>query len=201
MSAPADRAIPPSVFIRWLVAGAVLVNLFIGGMVALVLFQERERQFAEAESLAANLSRVLEENLAGFIGKIDLTLLAVGDEVMRQIAAGGIDKAALDAVLARNDARLPEALGLRVVDAEGIIRYAVTDVVVSQVSIADRPQFIFLRDNPRPGLVISKPVFGRVAKQWMVTLSRRIDNPDGSFAGDVHVAITLARFTEIFGGV
>ena len=197
-AASVSPAVRRTTFVRWLVAGMVLVNLFVTGLVAFVLLAERAREVADAEVLAGNLSKVLEENLTGFAGKIDMILLAVGDEVMRQIADGGIDKAALEAVLARNDARLPESSGLRVVDADGVIRYAVTDVVVSQASIADRPQFKTLRDNPHPGLVISKPVFGRAAKQWIITLSRRIDNPDGSFAGDVHVAVTLGRFTELF---
>jgi len=186
-------------FIRRLVAAWVLVNLIVVFMVGLLLSQERDRLEAQAAATAENGAQVAEENLSGFIGRIDLTLLAVADETMRQIAAGGIESGKTDDLLARHDARLPEALGLRLVDAQGIIRHGVSGVMVAQASIADRPQFIYLRDHPRPGLVVSKPVFGRAANKWMITLSRRLDNPDGSFAGDVHVAVTLDRLSELFG--
>ena len=195
------RPIPSQRFSRVLVLGVLLSDLFIAGIVALSLSQGLVKERNQAEVTTDNLSKVLEESIVGLIGGIDLTLLSVRDEVERQEAAGGIDAKAIEAVLARQDARIPGALGLRVVDAQGVIRHAVTGVVVSQASIADRPQFIRMRDDPQAGLVISKPVFGRAAQKWMVTLSRRLDNPDGTFAGDVHVAVTLDYFTKSFAAL
>jgi PAS domain S-box-containing protein len=185
-------------FRRLLWLGLVVVNLFVGGIVALALYQGMCREQRLAELTTQNLSRALEESTIGLIGRIDLTLLAVRDEVLRQQAAGGIDKAALNAVLARYDSRLPDALGLRVVDAGGAIRYAVNGVMADQANIADRAHFTRLRDDPDVGLNISKPVLGRVEQQWVVTLSRRIDNPDGSFAGAVYVAVALDHFSRSF---
>ena len=129
-------------FGRILLPAVLLIDLFVAGIVALSLAQDLVRERRDAEAATQNLSQVLEESLVGLIGRIDLTLLAVRDEVQRQAAAGAVDPAAIDAVLARHDARLPDTLGLRIADAQGIIRHAVTGVVVSQASIADRPQFI-----------------------------------------------------------
>ncbi|WP_231920722.1 PAS domain-containing protein [Magnetospirillum sp. XM-1] len=161
--------------------------------------QEQHRQMADQQ--VENLSTVLRTSLLGTITKIDITLQAVADEIGRQERTGGIDTPQLEEVLRRHDARMPEALGLRVVDAAGIIRHGVTGIKVAQASIADRPQFIKMRDDPNAGLVISKPVLGRAAQTWMITLSRRLDHPDGSFAGDVHVAVPLDRLTESFNSV
>ncbi|MBI3447018.1 MAG: PAS domain-containing protein [Magnetospirillum sp.] len=184
-----------------LVTAVIVLNLFIGGMVGATLYQSLRQHEHQSEVLAENLSTVLQAHLSGIIAKIDVTLLAVADEIHRQEQAGGIDAAALEEVLRRHDARLPEALGLRVVDAQGIIRYGVSGIKVAQASIADRPQFIKMRDNPHIGLVISKPVLGRAAQTWMITLSRRLNHPDGSFAGDVHVAMELARLTQSFASI
>lgn len=188
-------------FVRLLWGGTLLVNLFVIGMVALVVERNREREVLQATTLTENYSKILEEDLAGFIGKIDITLRTVREEVARQMARGGIDEKALDAFLAQQDTHIPEALGLRVVDAQGIIRHAVNDVKVRNASIADRPQFIRLRDDPGAGLVFSKPVMGRAAQKWLITLGRRIDNPDGSFAGDVHVAVAVDRFIDMFSRI
>ena len=185
-------------FARLLWAATLLVNAFVIAVASLVVAQEHERAVAHAVMMTDNYAKILEQNLAGFIGKIDVTLLAVADEVTRQRDHGGIDRRELEAVIARHDARLPEALGLRVVDANGIIRYAVSGVRVANASIADRPQFIRMRSDPKAGLVISKPVVGRAALKPMITLSRRLDNPDGSFAGDVHVAVAVDRFIDLF---
>lgn len=163
-------------YIRLLWLGVCLVNLFVIGMAVLVIQQNRAEKVAQAATLTESYSRILEESLAGFISKIDISLHIVSDEVTRQMAGGGIDQKALEAFIARQDALIPEALGLRVVDAQGIIRYAVNDVKVRNVSIADRPQFIRLRDDPDADLVFSAPIMGRAAEKWMITLGRRINS-------------------------
>ncbi|BAE52528.1 ATP-binding protein [Paramagnetospirillum magneticum] len=188
-------------FTRRLVSAVLALNLFVGALVASVLVMSRSQHRHQAMAVADNLSTVLRTNLHGTIAKIDLTLLAVADEIARQERVGGVDAAQIEDLLRRHDERLPEALGLRVVDASGIIRYGVTGIKVAQASIADRPQFIKMRDDPKAGLVISKPVLGRAAQTWMVTLSRRLNAPDGSFAGDVHVALPLDKFTESFSAI
>ena len=188
-------------FIRLLWLSTFLINLFVVGMIALLVEQRREQEVLQAQTLTENYSRILEEALAGFVSKIDITLLSVRDEVTRQMAHGGIDGPALEAFIAAQDNHIPDALGLRVVDAKGIIRFAVNDVEVRNASIADRPQFIRLRDDPDAGLVFSKPVLGRAAQKWMITLGRRISNPDGSFAGDVHVAVAVDKFIEMFSRI
>jgi PAS domain S-box-containing protein len=188
-------------YIRLLWLGVCLVNVFVIGMAVLVIEQSRAEKIAQAVTLTESYSRILEESLAGFISKIDISLHMLGDEVMRQMASGGIDQKALEAYIAHQDTLVPEALGLRVVDAQGIIRYAVNDVKVRNVSIADRPQFIRLRDDPDAGLVFSAPVMGRAAEKWMITLGRRVNHPGGSFAGDVHVAVSVDNFIAMFSKV
>jgi PAS domain S-box-containing protein len=186
---------------RLLWLGVCLINLFVIGMTVLVIERNHAEKVAQAVTLTESYSRILEESLSGFISKIDLSLHMLGDEVSRQMASGGINQKTLESFIAHQDALIPEALGLRVVDAQGTIRYAVNDVKVRNASIADRPQFIRLRDDPNAGLVFSAPIMGRAAEKWMITLGRRINNPDGSFAGDVHVAVSVDNFIAMFSKV
>jgi PAS domain S-box-containing protein len=185
-------------FVRKLWLGTLLVNLFVFGIVTLIIQRHHESDVAQALAQTENYSKILEEALAGFISKIDITLQTVGTEAERQLAGGGLDGKAIDALIARQDALIPEALGLRIVDAQGIIRHAVNGVQVPNASVADRPQFIRLRDDPQAGLVFSKPFAGRAADKWLITLGRRINHPDGRFAGDVHVAVTVDHFIDVF---
>lgn len=185
-------------FVGKLWLGTLLVNLFVFGIVGLIIERNHQREVAQAVALTENYAKILEEALGGFVSKIDLTLHTVGAEVERQLAGGGVNDNMLNALVARQDALIPEALGLRVVDAQGIIRTAVNAVQVPLVSIADRPQFIHLRDDPLAGLVFSKPLVGRTAGQWLITLGRRVNYPDGRFAGDVHVAVAVDHFIGMF---
>lgn len=188
-------------FIRLLWISTLLINLCVLSVVALLIEQRRQQEVLQASTLTENYSKILEEALGGFIGKIDITLLSVREEVARQMGHGGINEKALETFIAEQDKHIPEAQGLRVVDADGIIRYAVNDIKVRNASIADRPQFIRLKEDPEAGLVFSKPVLGRAAQKWMITLGRRINNPDGSFAGDVHVAVAVNQFIELFSRI
>ena len=196
MPDPPKPAVPS--FSYTLALGVLVLNLIVAGIVGVTLYQTLEVENAQAERTVENLATVLEKDLLGLIGRIDLTLLAVRDELEREVAAGKPNDGAIDALLARHDARIPGALGLRVVDAGGIIRHAVSGVVVKNATISDRPFFARLRDNPGAGLVISEPVFGRAGLKWMLILGRRINKPDSSFGGDVHVAVTLDYFAQTF---
>ncbi len=179
----------------------VAINLLVAGLVAVAIERNRIRDSEQAAVTLRNLSRILEQNIAGIIGKIDLTLLSVRDEIADQISRGETDPAKIEAILAHNDARLPESLGLRIIDAEGIARHAVSGAANATVNIADRAHFVTLRDNPQAGLVISKPLNGRITGQWVVVLGRRIDNPDGSLAGQVYASIAIDHFVKTFAAI
>jgi signal transduction histidine kinase/CheY-like chemotaxis protein len=184
-------------FARLVVVGTLLVNLCALAMAAFLVVQDRERAVAEATFLTENYSKVLEESLLGFLGKIDVTLLTVVDEMEKRRSRSEVDDADLEGFLARQDKHIPEAQGLRLVDAEGITRHAFGDVKARNVNLSDRPYFIKMRDDPAAGLVISQPVLSRISNQWVITLGRRINNPDSSFAGETHVAVGVDRLIGI----
>jgi diguanylate cyclase (GGDEF)-like protein/PAS domain S-box-containing protein len=65
-------------------------------------------------------------------------------------------------------------------------------------SLGDRDYFIRLRDSPTTGLVISRPVVGRSSGEWVISLARRLENREGSFAGMVYGTMPLSHFTKLF---
>ncbi len=188
--------------LRRILLAVLLLNLFIFTLIGLVLDWNLQHQRDKATLAADNFGRVLEENLARFIDKIDLTLLAVADEAERQERGGGIDRPKFEAFLARHDSRLPEALGLRVVNADGIVEYAVSNVQGNpRINIADRVHFTGPRDNPQMGLFISDPIVGRLSPQPMIILARRRHDHEGRFTGTVHVAVSVASLARMFSAI
>ncbi|MEI8194382.1 MAG: response regulator [Phycisphaerae bacterium] len=189
---------PRSVFVRWLLTIVIATNLFFIGLAGYALWQGRQQYQQRAEITTLNLSHALAGHLADAIDKIDLTVLTVADEVADQLAHGGIDAQELNAIVIRHHARLPALDGLRVVNALGENAYGIGVTAGVRASVADRAYFARLCNDPKAGLVISEPVLGRVSKKWSIIFARRVNQPDGSFAGLVYGTITLEHFLATF---
>jgi diguanylate cyclase (GGDEF)-like protein len=187
-------------FVRRMVIGAVLASLLVGFLVVLVLAQGYRQRQEQAVVTVENLSWVIEQNLRGSINLIDHALLSVSDEASRQMQDGGaLDLVSFNAFLARQNARLPNADGLRATNAEGATLYG--EGVIPGANAVGRDYFIKLRDNPNAGLAMSKPLIGRISNKWAVIFARRLNKPDGSFAGVVFSPINLESFTNIFSQI
>ena len=196
-----DSAASSAAFVRWMVAGVALINLFVFGMVALSLYQSFGEIEENAELTAQNLCRMLAQDVGGDIDKIDVTLLSAADEIERRIAAGGIDGPALNAFMGRLRDRVPEISSLRATDANGIVSYGPGVKPADRVNNSDREYFVRQRDNPKGSLAITKPVFARIDKKWVVPISRPIHLPDGSFGGVVYANVPLESLTRTFATI
>jgi len=199
---PVAAARPPasSSILGRLVLAVLLANLLVFALAALSLSQSQRQYQERAEITTRNLAQVLESHLGGIIDKIDIVLLATVDESEKQIA-GGIDAKALNSFLARQQARLPELDSLRVADARGLVSFGTGIPQGRKVDISDRRHFIRLRDDARAGLVIAEPIFARINRKWVLPLARRINHPDGSFAGMAYAFIPLEYFYHSFSAL
>jgi diguanylate cyclase (GGDEF)-like protein len=69
-------------------------------------------------------------------------------------------------------------------------------------NFSDREYFKVQRDNPNAGLYISDPYLSRLRNSApSIGLSRRLSHRDGSFAGIVLLAVNIAYFHDLFGGL
>ena len=185
-------------FLKRLLITFVLINAAVVGLVWYSIQQSRQAYEDRAEIAADNISQLLSQNLAEIVQRIDLGLLATVDEIERQAAHGGVATDAIEDFIARQHKRMPELDSLRFASADGIIRYGVGVERGSSISVADRAYFIRLRDDANAGMVISKPILGRISGQWSVVIGRRCNKPDGSFGGVAYAVILLSRFHNMF---
>lgn len=145
-----------------------------------------------------NLSRLLEQDLAASFDNINLTLLTVVDKVGRLRSSGSLDASALNAFIARQAARLPELTDLRIADAQGDLRYGTGLQPNTLFNIAVREHFVRQHDRPDAGLVVGMPTVSRMNGKLQIVMSRRLNQPDGSFAGMVGAVIELDIITAKF---
>ena len=93
----------------------------------------------------------------------------------------------------------PRILTISVFDAKGNWLVNSNDKPIdTRQNYSDRDYFRYHRDHTDKSLHIGPPVQRKTTGEWAVTLSRRWDNPDGSFGGVVVAGITLEYFQAFF---
>lgn len=88
--------------------------------------------------------------------------------------------------------------GIFVYDETGRWLATTEHVDFSGLNNSDREYFRQHRDSPEKGTLIGRPVKSRSGGQWIITASRRINHPDGSFAGVVLLTIDVAYFAKFY---
>ncbi len=180
--------------IRRLAVGIVLLNLLVVGLAALAAHQARDRDEERAEVTSRNLAQVLEQNLAATFGRVDLALNTIADNFVQ---AGGTANDSGESLIGFFR-RLSDVDSMGLTDENGDIMVWTGPMRGGRPNIGDRDYFHLLRDTPGAGLIISKPVLGRITGNWQIVLSRRVNRADGSFAGIAYAVIWLDRLAEMF---
>ncbi|MCB6183096.1 EAL domain-containing protein [Leeia sp. TBRC 13508] len=176
-----------------------LVALLFAGVTALVFFgllAMRQREESLAFTNQKNMVRALEEHLSATLIKSDVILQQAVLEISPQLASN-LERSIVDKRLSELLKLLPESQSLRVIGVTGHLIYD-AEGKHSSISISDRSYFIRQKSDPNAGLIISKPIFARFTKNWVITLSRRMNDQKGNFIGLVQVALPAELFSSYY---
>lgn len=184
--------------VRVVVAIVVIANGFVAGLVAIALHASFQQYEERAAITSRNTNRLVAQGIAGELDRIDLGLLAVRDEYARQRAARRVDPQAMTAFLRAQQSRLPMIDSLWIADAAGNVIYGADRELPRNVSIADRDYFLTQRAGPSRGMILSRPVLGKISGKWVLILSRRLAGADGEFLGIVLAPVTIEWFEKMF---
>jgi len=185
-------------FIFRLLAGALLINMLVVGLSCYFLLQSRKQYTKKVETQTQNLVTALDQNISGILNKTDLTVLSIIDEAEQELKTGLIDWKRLCGFAQRHRSRVPEVANFQIMQTNGDMVSLENGSVKKLTNIADRKHFITLKENPDAGLVFSEPIFGRVNKKWILIAARRINKPDGTFAGVVQATISIDYLMTLF---
>lgn len=188
-------------FLMVLVAAAIGLNLLIFAFTAVTMNRARQAADLQARQWTQNLALALEKELEGIIKASDLVLLSVIDEVRRQKTAGIVDHAQLNDHVEPLRQRLPYIDGLRLTDADGILRFGTEVAGGKVIDLSDRDHFKALVAQRDEALVISRLQKSRANDKWVIALARRISAPDGSFDGMAFIPIPVANLTLTFSEI
>ncbi len=186
----------------WVLVGALFVaSLFVCFMAYLYLDSSRQHYLDRAKTDSINIAHTLALNIEDTIEKVDISLLALKDSIGRQMVAEGINKALLNERIHHVFSRLKGLEGIRVSDKNGLITYGVKVKDRPNVSIAHQSHFIYLKNHPEADAVVTKPIFGKISKRWVIKIVRRYNYPDGAFAGVITGILDLEHFVNLFSDI
>jgi diguanylate cyclase (GGDEF)-like protein/PAS domain S-box-containing protein len=169
-------------------------------LVSLDLQRARERESEAARQGLSNLVKVLEHHALASVDKIDTTLVASRlhiEDVLAGKTPGGPE---MNAKLRTLLDQIPESQSLRVANAQGRFIHDATGQV-SNATILDRDYFLRNQADASGRLVISEPLFARITSNWVITLSRRLTDRQGEFAGLVQAAMRADYFQDFYASL
>ncbi|MFZ2268801.1 MAG: EAL domain-containing protein [Azonexus sp.] len=179
--------------------GLVTLATYIGlGLIGLKQSYEREVEFARHSQ--ENLVKVLESHARSTVDKIDTVLTASQLRLNGSLGEGSTDGGATNATLARYLALIKESQSLRIVDRQGRFIHDASGEIPG-TNVGDRPYFLRNKNDSSGRLVISAPLFARITSNWVITLSRRINDRHGEFAGLVQAAVRAEYFEAFYAGL
>jgi signal transduction histidine kinase len=174
----------------------VLLSGSVLGFIAWQVWNDRASTLAQSTINAENLSRSLAQHASRTIEAADRVLIDLAERVEHD----GFDENAADRLnrlLSRYGQAAPHLRQFLIFDETGRL-VASTLPAGAALSAVTRPYFVYHRDHPDAGLHIEGPLRGRLTKQWLMSVSRRVNHPDGSFAGVVASGINVDYFQRFY---
>ncbi len=176
---------------------------FVGLVCAAILALEfanfifdRNGDTRDARRTTENLARSAEQHAADAFQTIDTVLAGLA----RRIEQEGTGEAALERlhqVLQAQAEAMPLVRRILYIDALGVSQVD-SQAVPQRTVYIDRDFYQHHQAVADKTLFIGAPVFGRASNSWVIPLTRRVNNPDGSFGGLVIAPIDLASFQRYF---
>ena len=152
---------------------------------------ERTLTVQAARNNAMNLATAFEAHVLSTIRLMDIVLLDMREDVLEHMDFGRH----VDEELKAYGGFIAQ---LAVIDRDGRLVFSNLGPSGKHVDLSDREHFRVHRDNPQEDrLFISKPVLGRVSKQWTIQFTRPI-HQNGEFAGVLVLSVPTSFFADYY---
>lgn len=160
----------------------------------------RQYRLDDKEIAMSNLAQTLSSQVQASIKQADTVLFNLVD----RLEIDGMDKdqsSKLQRLLASQRAELAQLHGLFIYDEKGGWVADSNGVMPLNANRYDGDYYIFHRKHPERGPRIGPSIKSRTTGDWVIPVSRRINHPDGSFAGVVVATLYLDHFLQLYNSI
>ncbi|MBT2295861.1 sensor domain-containing diguanylate cyclase [Pseudomonas fluorescens] len=198
-----DESFPPP-----LVRAGAALRLTISFMLVVVIaflsvegwrtWRDYRSAFASARDSVTNLARATAQHAEDTIRQVDV-LTAVLSERVEGDGLQNIDIPRIHKLLQQQAAIMPQLHGLFIYGPDG--EWIVTDKQATPESAnnADRDYFQYHRTHEDRNVRIGEVIRSRSTHDLIIPISRRLNNPDGSFAGVLLGTVKVSYFVDYYG--
>nr|BFE97356.1 hypothetical protein GCM10020185_78920 [Pseudomonas brassicacearum subsp. brassicacearum] len=145
-----------------------------------------------------NLARATAQHAEDTIRQVDVVTAALSERVEGD-GLQNMDVARIHKLLVQQAAIMPQLHGLFIYGPDG--QWLVTDkeVIPETANNADRDYFQYHRTHEDRGVRIGEVIKSRSTNDLIIPVSRRLNNPDGSFAGVLLGTVKVSYFVDYYG--
>jgi diguanylate cyclase (GGDEF)-like protein len=174
-----------------------VVCLSLCGLLYLQLDQSRRHDLALAQVASSNLTRAMAQQAEDTFMQADLVLASLADWIQTD-GFGAPQKARLQKTFARRVQALNQLHGIFLFDQKG--QWVVTsfDELPRGPGVGDRDYFKFHQQNVSSQAHIGAAIRSRENGEWIIPISKRVNDKNGNFQGVLLAGIKMAYFDQFF---
>lgn len=185
----------------WQALGFVLA--VFSSLVMLTLWgswNSRQYRLHESEVALSNLAQALSSQVQATFKQTDTSLLWLVSE-LESVGTFPVESQRIRRLMELQLTQLQQLKGLFVIDAQGIPLVTTVADMPANLNYADRAYFKHHRAHDERLPHIGHSIRSRTSGEWVMTISRRFNRPDGRFGGVVVATITLEHFLSLYRNI
>ncbi|MBW9336176.1 GGDEF domain-containing protein [Herbaspirillum sp. RU 5E] len=164
---------------------------------AWTIWHERTAEMEESSRATANMALALAQHADQALDEVDIVLKSVIEQAQGK-PLGAASKERLHNFLVRNVGEVPQLAGLFIYDEKGKWLASSQQVLETRFNNSDRDYFQYHRTHRQDAVFIGKPIRSKSTGHWVLTMSRRLNKPDGAFAGVVLATLDIQFFERFY---
>lgn len=172
-----------------------LVCLSLLGIGVWAIWKSHETDLQDATTVTTNMTRALAQHADDTLRAADTILIGFVERLENDdMSSASLPR--IKKMLQLSVAELPSLHGMFVYDQDGRAIVTPQSVPASPLDNSDREYFQHHRINIDRGAHVGVPIQSRSTGRWVIPVSRRIDHPDGTFAGVVLATVEMEYFRK-----
>lgn len=178
----------------------IIVSLIISLSLVVQIATSRQQSIQQINTSVANLSHTLDVYTEGIMRQSEMLITTVSDmiEIYGMTPQQAVN---IQRIITNQDDLISQINNVVVYDAKGDIFTALHEGFSGSRIGADRPFFVYHKENKNSQIFIGQPVVSRTNGKWVITISRRLETHSGAFNGVVVVTLGIENFLALYGQI
>ncbi|WAH55528.1 sensor domain-containing diguanylate cyclase [Pseudomonas silvicola] len=160
--------------------------------------RDYHRAYAVAQDSVSNLARATAQHAEDAVREVDVVTAGLRERLEGD-GLNTIDTPRIQGLLKEQTLLMPQLQGLFIYGPSGNWIATSQYITPETANNADRDYFNYHRTHASRDILIGKLVKSRTSRELVIPVSRRLDNPDGSFGGVLLGTLKLSYFLDYYG--